>query len=120
VLSDITVFFEARLEKAEKFGIKDIVLDVGIGFGKTLKHNLALIAHLEHFLILGHPLLIGASRKSLIDTISGTSQAEERLGGTLAIHLKAVENGAEIVRVHDVKEHVQALKVAEAIRLSIN
>ncbi|RLA68762.1 MAG: dihydropteroate synthase [Epsilonproteobacteria bacterium] len=120
VLSEITAFFEVRLEKAEKFGIKDIILDVGIGFGKTLKHNLALITHLEHFLKLGHPLLIGASRKSMIDKISGSSLAEERLGGTLAIHLKAVENGAEIVRVHDVKEHVQALKVAEALRLSIN
>jgi len=117
LLSDISAFFEMRLEKADKFGIKDIVLDVGIGFGKTLEHNLKLIAHLEHFLKLKRPLLIGASRKGMIDKIS-SAPAEERLPGTLAIHLKAVENGAEILRVHDVKEHVQALKVAEAIRRS--
>lgn len=114
LLTDITRFFEERLEKAERFGIKEIVLDVGIGFGKTLEHNLALIAHLEHFLLLGRPLLIGASRKSMIDKIVPTP-VEERLPGTLAIHLKAVQNGAEIIRTHDVKAHTQALAVAEAI-----
>lgn len=115
LLTEITEFFEARLERMEKFGIKDVVLDVGIGFGKTLEHNLQLIAHMGHFLKLGHPLLIGASRKSMIDRIIPTP-TEERLPGTLAIHLKAVENGAEIVRTHDVKAHRQALAVAEAIR----
>ncbi len=114
LLSEVTAFFESRLEKAERFGVVDVVLDVGIGFGKTLEHNLQLIAHLEHFLKLGRPLLVGASRKSMIDKIIATS-TEERLPGTLAIHLKAVENGAEIVRCHDVKEHKQAFAVAEAI-----
>jgi dihydropteroate synthase len=114
LLTEITEFFEGRLEKAEKFGIKDIVLDVGIGFGKTLDHNLQLIAHMEHFLKLGHPLLIGASRKSMIDKIIPTP-TEARLPGTLAIHMKAVEKGAEIVRCHDVKAHKQAFAVAEAI-----
>ncbi len=115
IVSDVSDFFEHRLEKAEKFDIKELVLDVGIGFGKTLEHNLELIAHLEHFLKFKRPLLVGASRKSMIDKIIKTP-TEERLGGTLAIHLKAVENGAEILRVHDVKEHVQALRVARAIR----
>ncbi len=114
LLSDITAFFEMRLEKAKRFGMKEIVLDVGIGFGKTLEHNLQLIAHLGHFLKLGHPLLIGASRKSMIDKIIPTP-TKERLPGTLAIHLKAVENGAEIIRTHDVKAHKQALAVATAI-----
>jgi len=114
LLSDITAFFEERLEKAERFGINKTVLDVGIGFGKRLGHNLELITHMEHFLKLGSPLLVGASRKSMIDKII-PSTVEERLPGTLALHLKAVENGAEIVRAHDVKEHRQALTVAEAL-----
>ena len=114
LLGEVTAFFEARLEKAEKFGVKKIVLDVGIGFGKRLEHNLQLIARMEHFLKLGHPLLIGASRKSMIDKIIPTP-TEARLPGTLALHLKAVEHGAEIVRCHDVAAHVQALAVSKAI-----
>ncbi len=115
LLGDISAFFEELLQKAERFGIKEVVLDVGIGFGKTLEHNLALIAQLEHFLALGAPLLVGASRKSMIDQII-TTPVEERLPGTLAIHLKAVENGAQIIRCHDVKAHKQALEVARALK----
>jgi len=117
VVLDIDDFFTQRIEKAKSFGIDDIVLDVGIGFGKKLEHNLALLQNLEHFLHFGYPLLIGASRKSMIDMIY-PSKIEERLPGTLAIHLEAVRNGASILRVHDVKEHVQALRVQEAIRES--
>jgi len=116
ILSDIYSFFEQRIEKAESLGVKDIVLDVGIGFGKTLQHNLMLIKHLEHFLTLGKPLLIGASRKSMIDKIS-PSLPEDRLAGTLSLHLEAVKNGASILRVHDVKEHVQAMKIKEALNI---
>jgi len=115
VLVDIEEFFYHRIEKADSFGIKDIVLDVGIGFGKTLEHNLMLIKHLSHFQKFDLPILIGASRKSMIDMITPTP-VEERLPGTLALHLKAVEEGASIVRCHDVKEHKQALKVFEALR----
>ncbi len=114
VLSDLYSFFQTRIEKAESFGVKDIILDVGIGFGKTLEHNLALIKHLEHFLTLKKPLLVGASRKSMIDKIV-TSSVEERLPGTLALHLEAAKNGASILRVHDVKEHLQALEVQKAL-----
>ena len=114
VILEVDEFFQERVEKAKKYGIKKIVLDVGIGFGKNLEHNLLLIKHHEHFLHFGYPLLIGASRKSMINMICSAS-VQERLPGTLAIHLKAVENGASIVRVHDVKEHVQALKVQKAI-----
>jgi len=114
IILDVDEFFKERIEKAKQFGIKKIVLDVGIGFGKSLKHNLLLIKHHAHFLHFGYPLLIGASRKSMIDRIS-PSKVEDRLSGTLAIHLKAVENGAQIVRVHDVKEHIQALKVQKSI-----
>ena len=113
VLLEVYEFFQKRIEKAKSFGIDDIVLDVGIGFGKTLKHNLLLLKHLEYFLSLGYPLLVGASRKSMIDMITPT-KIEDRLPGTLTIHLKAIQNGASIIRCHDVKEHYQALKVEEA------
>lgn len=114
LFAQIGTFFEARIEKAERFGIDDIVLDVGIGFGKTLAHNLKLIRDLEHFLKFGKPLLVGASRKSMIDRIV-PSEPSQRLPGTLALHLEAVRNGAAILRVHDVEEHVQALSVYKAI-----
>lgn len=114
ILSDVYSFFEKRVEHAKSFGVRDIVLDVGIGFGKTLEHNLMLIKHLKHFSTLGHPLLVGASRKSMIDKISPSS-VSERLSGTLALHLEAVKNGASMIRVHDVYEHVQALKVKKAL-----
>lgn len=114
ILSDVYSFFEKRVAKAESLGVKNIVLDVGIGFGKTLEHNLMLIKHLEHFLTLGKPLLVGVSRKSMIDKISPSS-VDDRLGGTLALNLEAVRNGASMIRVHDVKEHVQALKIQKAL-----
>ncbi|MDQ1298819.1 MAG: dihydropteroate synthase [Campylobacterota bacterium] len=115
VLREVGQFFQERLEKADKFGIKNIILDCGIGFGKRLEDNLALIAHQKHFSCFGKPLLVGASRKSMIDQIIPT-HSDERLSGTLAIHLKAIEEGASIVRVHDVKEHVQAIGVWKALR----
>ncbi|MDP3301192.1 MAG: dihydropteroate synthase [Sulfuricurvum sp.] len=115
VLHEVGEFFEERLEKAEKFGINNTILDCGIGFGKRLEDNLALITHQKHFLRFGKPLLIGASRKSMIDHIVH-SPCDERLSGTLAIHLKAIEEGATIVRVHDVKEHMQAIAVWKALR----
>lgn len=115
ILSDIYSFFEQRIKVAEEFRVKEIILDVGIGFGKTLEHNLMLIKHLEHFLTLGKPLLIGASRKSMIDKIS-PSLAKDRLPGTLTLHLEAVKNGASMIRVHDVAAHVQALKIQNALK----
>ncbi|WP_321778954.1 dihydropteroate synthase [Sulfurimonas sp.] len=114
VLSDIYKFFEQRIQKAQSFGVNDIVLDIGIGFGKTLEHNLMLIKHLENFLTLDKPLLVGASRKSMIDKIS-SSLVQDRLAGTLTLHLEAIKNGASMIRVHDVYEHTQAIKVQEAL-----
>ena len=114
VVLDIDEFFKQRIEKAKSFGIDDIVLDVGIGFGKTLEHNLLLLKNLEHFSHFGYELLIGASRKSMINMITPAS-IEDRLAGTLAIHLESIKNGASIIRCHDVKEHFQAIKVYEAI-----
>ena len=118
IILDVNAFFEERIEKAKRFGISKIILDVGIGFGKTLEHNLQLLKHHEHFLHFGYPLLVGASRKSMIDAIIPTP-IEERLAGTLALHLKAYEHGARILRVHDVKEHVQALRVLSALNQTV-
>lgn len=115
ILSDVYSFFETRIQKAESFGISDIIVDIGIGFGKTLDDNLVLIKNLEHFLTLGKPLLVGASRKSMIDKIS-SSLPDERLAGTIALHLESIRNGASMLRVHDVKEHVHAMKVYRALK----
>ncbi len=114
VILEIDDFFKERIQKAQSFGINDIVLDIGIGFGKTLEHNLTLLKNLEHFKHFGYELLIGASRKSMINAIVPAS-IEDRLAGTLAIHLESIKNGASIIRCHDVKEHFQAIKVFEAI-----
>ncbi len=117
VMVEVSKFFEERIAKCEALGLerKNIILDVGIGFGKILEHNITLIKNMAHFKVFGCEVLVGASRKSMIDKILPTP-VEERLSGTLAIHLKAVENGASIVRCHDVKEHVQALAVYEAMK----
>ena len=115
ILSEVYRFFEQRVLNAQSLGVKEFIFDVGIGFGKTLEHNLSLIKNLEHFLSLGYPLLVGASRKSMIDKIS-KSQIDKRLSGTLALHLEAMKNGVSYLRVHDVYEHKQALKVQEALR----
>ena len=117
VTAEVSSFFEERIAKCEAMGLsrEQIILDVGIGFGKSLEHNLTLLKNMDHFTHFGCEVLIGASRKSMIHKIIPTP-TEERLPGTLAIHLKAVENGASIVRCHDVVEHKQAIKVLEAIR----
>ncbi len=114
VVVEVYEYLSKQLQKVESFGVERIVLDIGIGFGKSLEHNIALLRHLPHFKTLNRPLLVGASRKSMIDRISPSS-AERRLGGTLALHLKAARDGADILRVHDVFEHVQALRVEEAL-----
>jgi dihydropteroate synthase len=117
IMADIEAFFARSLDIAAQAGIhRDrIVLDPGIGFGKTAEQSLAAIAHLGRLKSFGLPLLVGASRKRFISAIV-PSQPGERLGGSVAAHLLAVENGAAIVRVHDVAETVQALRVAAAIR----
>ena len=116
VVYEVDQFFAKQIKKCEEFGLSkdDIILDVGIGFGKSLEHNLELLKAHQHFTHFGCELLIGASRKSLIDKITPTP-TQERLPGTLIIHTKAVERGASIVRCHDVKEHYQAFKVWERL-----
>jgi dihydropteroate synthase len=117
IMADIAAFFARSLEIAARAGIRRdrIVLDPGIGFGKTPEQSLACIARLDALRSFGLPLLVGASRKRFIHSVV-PSAPKERLGGSLAAHLIAVEHGAAIVRAHDVAPTVQALAVAAAIR----
>ena len=95
--------------------MENITIDPGIGFGKTLEDNLAILRYLEDFKEIGCSILLGASRKSYLGKIDG-SNVDERLGGSIATAIWGAERGADILRVHDVAETVQALKVWEAIR----
>ncbi|HEY8267865.1 MAG TPA: dihydropteroate synthase [Xanthobacteraceae bacterium] len=117
ILDDIRVFFANSLARARAAGIREdrIVLDPGIGFGKTLEQNLAVLARLDELHEIGFPILIGTSRKSFIGRLS-PSEPRERLPGTLAANVFAVLGRVAILRVHDVAAQVQALRVAEAIR----
>lgn len=111
VVEDIKEFFAGRIEKAKKTGIEKIILDPGIGFGKTLEHNLEIINRLKEFGELGYPLMLGTSRKSFIGKISNV-EVNERLEGTIASNIIGLMNGARIFRVHDVAESRKALEVA--------
>jgi dihydropteroate synthase len=117
IVAEVTAFFARSLDIAAGAGIarERIVLDPGIGFGKTPEQSMTCIARLDAWRGFGLPLLVGASRKRFINSVA-PSDPMERLGGSLAAHLLAVENGAAIVRVHDVAPMVQALTVAAAIR----
>lgn len=116
IVADICAFFSRSLDIAARAGIarQNIVLDPGIGFGKTPEQSLTAIARLPELKSFGLPLLVGASRKRFIDTVSPVPP-DQRLGGSIAAHLLAVAGGAAIIRTHDVAETVQALRVAAAI-----
>jgi len=116
IMADIDAFFARSLAIAERAGIArgQIVLDPGIGFGKTPEQSITCIARLAELKRFGLPLLVGASRKRFISSVT-PAPPNERIGGSISAHLMAVENGAAIVRVHDVAETVQALRVAAAI-----
>jgi len=116
VMVEVSEFFNHRVAKCEAVGLSrdDIIIDIGIGFGKSLEHNLTLIKNLSHFKRFGCEVLVGASRKSMIDKIVPSS-VDERLPGTLAIHLKALDAGANIIRCHDVSEHKQSFDVWKAL-----
>ena len=113
VLLDIYDFFEKNIKS--RFNDKNIILDPGIGFGKTLKHNLTLISNISLFHSLGLPILIGTSRKRFINQISGVYDSEERIGGTLASVLYLLSQGVQIFRVHDVNEVKQGILVYKKI-----
>lgn len=115
VINDIRTFFELQLKHAEKHGVTSVLLDPGIGFGKTLEHNLELIARLKEFNTLGYPLLVGASRKSMIGKILDGRPADDRLHGTLAVHYHCLMNSAKIIRVHDVKAAADSIAIFNAV-----
>ena len=116
IMADIAAFFSRSLAIADRAGIArdNIVLDPGIGFGKTPEQSIIALSRLSELKSFGLPLLVGASRKRFIDSVS-PAPPDRRIGGSIASHLIAVASGAAIVRVHDVAETVQALKVAAAI-----
>ena len=116
IMKDIAAFFARSLDIAAKAGIAPdhIVLDPGIGFGKTPEQSMTALARLNELGIFGLPLLVGASRKRFISSVV-PSEPDQRLGGSIAAHLVAAQGGARIIRTHDVSETVQALRVAAAI-----
>ncbi len=116
VVEDISKFLSDRIEAAERGGVsaRKIMVDPGIGFGKTLDHNLQILARLREFKTLGKPLVLGTSRKSFIGKVTGRP-ADDRLGGSIAAAVLAVMHGADIIRVHDVGETVSALRTTRAI-----
>ena len=118
VLLDIYDFFEKKIQYLRSKGIKhnNIILDPGIGFGKNLKHNITLIRNISIFHSLGFPIMLGTSRKRFIKSLSGVNDSKERLGGTISSSLYAIMQGVQILRVHDVNEVKQSIRVFNSLK----
>ena len=118
VMAEVKGFLEERAGAAQTAGVvrERIVVDPGFGFGKNLEHNLTLLRRLPEIAALGHPVLVGLSRKSMIGTLLDGKPVEERMQGSVAAAVIAVQNGASIVRVHDVAPTVEALKIVSALK----
>lgn len=108
LLTEILTFFAKKIQQAKLLGINDLIIDLGFGFGKTIEHNFELLENLEKFKIFDLPLLVGISRKSMIYKKLNVN-SEKSLAGTIALNTKALIKGADILRVHDVKEAVQTI-----------
>ena len=115
ILKEVLLFLAQKIAKLRDLGAKDIIIDPGFGFGKTLEHNYELMAHLNEFRIFEMPLLVGISRKSMIYRLLGTD-ADGALNGTTALNTMALLKGANILRVHDVRQAVEAVKIVEQTR----
>jgi dihydropteroate synthase len=115
VVREVKQFLEQQVALAQEAGISQLIVDPGIGFGKTLEHNLEIMRHLDLFAALGYPLLLGTSRKSFIKAITGVQDPLEREPGTIASNVIGVIKGVNILRVHNVKACKQSLQVCEAI-----
>ena len=115
VVQDIILFFSQKINELKKAGVKDIILDPGFGFGKTLEHNFTILNKLDEFSLLECPLLIGMSRKKMIQNATG-SDAEHSLNGTVAANTIALLNGASILRVHDVKAAKDAISIVYQLK----
>ena len=118
VVLDIYDFFEKKIKHIRSKGIKhnNIILDPGIGFGKNLKHNITLIRNISIFHSLGFPVMLGTSRKRFIKSLSGENDSKERLGGTISSNLFAIMQGVQILRVHDINEVNQSIKVFNSLK----
>lgn len=118
VVAEVKLELQQFLQRAIDAGIKteQIILDMGFGFAKNTQHNVELLSNLSTFVEMGYPLLAGASRKRFIGDILDITQADERVIGSVVTHLISVQQGANIVRVHDVKETVQAIKMWQAVK----
>lgn len=116
VADEVTAFLAAAAERALKAGVPSVILDPGIGFGKTLAHNLALLRGLNRLSALGQPVLVGVSRKRLIGELTGVAEPSARDLGSIAAGLYAAAQGAALLRVHNVAEHAQALKVWQSLQ----
>jgi len=118
VTREVRGFLEERAGHANAAGVRpeNIILDPGIGFGKTLEHNLTLLARLDEIVALGPPVLLGASRKRFLGSVTGAEEAKERVFGTVATTVLGYERGATLFRVHDVRANREALTVARAVR----
>jgi dihydropteroate synthase len=116
VVDDVKAFLEERLAYATAQGIAEerVLLDPGIGFGKTLEHNLELLRRLDELAALGRPLVVGTSRKAFLGRLTGREVAADRVAGTVAANVLSLERGATVFRVHDVAPNVEALTVASA------
>ena len=114
-LKEVFYYFSEKVQKLRDLGVKDIIIDPGFGFGKTLEHNYELMNHLEEFALFELPLLVGVSRKSMIYKLLGTTP-EEALNGTTALNTIALTKGAHILRVHDVKEAVETVKIVQKMK----
>lgn len=119
LLTDVLDYFVERLRILQQYGIEDIVLDVGFGFGKTLDHNYELLAHLSEFRVLQRPMLAGVSRKSMIWKALGDCPADA-LNGTTALHMVALQQGAAILRVHDVRPAIETIQLYQRLRRHSN
>lgn len=115
VLREVLYYFSEKVQRLRDMGVKDIILDPGFGFGKTIEHNYELLNQMEEFAIFELPLLVGVSRKSMIYKLLGITP-EEALNGTTVLHTIALMKGANILRVHDVKEAVEAVRLTTAMR----
>lgn len=115
VVAEVHGFLRRWAGAALVAGVPSVLLDPGLGFGKTAAHNLALLRALPDLTAGPHPVLVGASRKRLIDTLAGVPRAADRDPGSLALHLYAARHGAAVVRAHAAAEHVQALRVEAAL-----
>lgn len=115
LMDEIMLYFAEKVRQLRLMGVSDLILDPGFGFSKTLEQNYELMAHLREFGIFDLPILVGISRKRMIYQLLGSSP-EESLNGTTALHAYALLNGADILRVHDVKEAVEAVRIVQKIK----